>query len=288
VDLGIRRDGRPTGAPGGEAGLTATILAAPGPTVLPGRADQAWTALRYEVRLHLRSGRLHALWGVAGALGFSALGLVLLRGPGNEAVGQFVQLWLSFLPSYLATLLAVGFAGDIAARDLGSEGGLYTLPLPIDRSSLLWGRIAGNLLLATAALVLFTTGIGLGAYAGYRTLPLGAMATSFGIAVLLELAAITVVAFLSVAFRKPVWGFIAPVVVLILGLNAAAAILYSYDNLPLWWSLPYSANVVLLPWGPEGTALLPSYPVGLASILGYIGLFGTLATTTFATREVAP
>ncbi|EQD54714.1 membrane protein, partial [mine drainage metagenome] len=256
-----------------------------GSPILPSDGRQFWIALRYEVRLQLRSGRFYALLGIMAAFGIAALAAIVYRGPGTASVGSYFETWLSFMPGYFTTILAVAFAGDVAARDLGTEAGLYTLPLPVRRATLLWGRIAGDLALAVVALLAFTSGVAVSATYAFHAFPAGPLAIAIALTTAVELATIAMVAFISVAFQKPIWGFVLPFVFLLIGLNVAAELLHVYAHVAYWWSLTFSANVALVPFGPEATTPLPGYAVGSLAVAGYILVFGSIATIAFRRRE---
>ncbi len=256
------------------------------PPRLPSDLRQYWIAVRYQLKQYLRSSRFYVFFGLMAAAGAIILGIVAWKGD-HSSTSQFLVNWISLLAGLLVWMLAIVFGGDAASEDLGTPAGLYVLPLPVRRSTLLLGRISAAFLAATAcalAFVAFVTAATAYTHGGF---PYGAFGLSVGLTVLTLAGMLTFVVFWSALVPRPAYGFILGFVFLFIVLNIVPTLLNTYLGVPQYWSITNASSIATLPFnlrGPIG-ASVPTYAEGLATLWGYLVGFAAAAVAIFHIQE---
>lgn len=264
---------------------------------LPSDASQLMTALRYHVRGYVRSKRfsiflaIFAGFGVATALWLSqpALAPRQYDSPAGLLLAAFT--WSA---EYFAFALAVVFGSDIVSPDLSSPVGLYTLSLPIRRSTLLLGRYLASYLMAMCCTLSLVGVIVLTGYARFGTMPLDTLLTMLGLTALLVAAALAFAVMLGSLIRRSSFSILLSFLLLFIILPLVSFALSS-ARVASWWIITSAANVVVNPstglgavgYTPAGTIALPSLSAGVIALTIYLLVCGLAGVAVFTRRDYA-
>jgi ABC-type transport system involved in multi-copper enzyme maturation permease subunit len=118
---------------------------------LPSDGRQLMMALRYHVRGYVRSKRFAIFLAIFGGFGVATalwLSQSALAPRQYDSPPGLLLAGFTWTAEYFAFALAVVFGSDIVSPDLSTPVGLYTLSMPIRRSTLLLGRYLASYLMA--------------------------------------------------------------------------------------------------------------------------------------------
>jgi ABC-type transport system involved in multi-copper enzyme maturation permease subunit len=254
-------------------------------------------AVRYQFLSYLRTYRFLAMLILTAFV--TGLITVLIIYVGSSIPGQifggnvndFFSAAFSFV-SLLIVLTASFFGGDAVAVDFGSQGGYFTLVLPIRRPVLLLGRYIAAFIAGFALLVLQYGILSLLALHYFGTLS-WQFGESFGLAVLYLLAILSLAFALGAFFRRPIVALVATILLVLFGFAIADSVVVAAGYEP-WMFADYAGgsitDVFSNPPHVQGTAPFQAwapYPWEAAGIMLAYAVIGlTLAIVLHARKEV--
>jgi len=271
----------------------------------PNELRQWYAVVTSQVSHYLRSYRF------LGLLGFIVLisaVTILLELQSGVTLVRAVQLYS--YSEYLSNFYQWGnlwifmgaafFAGDALSVDFSTGTGYYMLVLPIHRRTLIAGRYVSATLAILAILVIFfVIGILGGAYFfGIGDVPWLKVGITFGLYVVLTLAAVSVAFCISAVVRSPSAGVLTTILTLYVGFMTLETTVELTGQEP-WFSLNYAGNgipnvldidfshVAELPVGTgQYTTLWTAYPSeGAVIISAYVVVFFLLSLFLYNRKE---
>jgi ABC-type transport system involved in multi-copper enzyme maturation permease subunit len=257
---------------------------------LPSDWRQLWVAMRYQTRSYFRSNRFYVFFGICGGFGLLLLGLVLA---GRVLPARFddpsgvLRVGFTMLAQYFVLALGVVFGADVASMDLGTPAGLYTLPMPVRRTTLLIGRAGAAYALALGCALVLALLVVASGLLKFGTIPGGTALVMTALSALALASALAVSILFGAVFRRGAYGFILAFVLLFIALPVATAIAAG-AGAPLAWSLTTGTAVVVEPLGPGGGAVgtsIPGLGEGIAILSAYLAASVVLAVAIFRRRE---
>jgi len=212
---------------------------------------QHWEiATIHQLEHYLRTNRFYGLLGfvvvISGlSLGFQVdAGVAAVRVEQLYRTSEYLSNFLAYTPLWII-LAAAFFGGDALSIDFSSSTGYYTLVLPIRRPVLLAGRYAAAALVTLAIAGVYYAFALAGAiyFFSASSVPWAHVATSFGVAALFALAALSVAFCVSAFLHSPAAGVLVTVLALYVGFTVLQSVL-ELAGLEPWFSLPYAGGAM--------------------------------------------
>jgi ABC-2 type transport system permease protein len=251
---------------------------------------------RYQFRDYLRSRRFILMMAIVAAVGAILIVIVAHFRPAgliDSSSAYYGTLWI-LGAEVLIVFAGIIFGGDAIAGEFQNKTGYFLMGLPIKR----WSVYAGKYLAAFAA-SLVTILVYLAVLIAYGVTFFGAGAVSVALLESLMLATLYLAALLgttflfSSLFKTSLYAVLVVAVLFLFGFTILNSVLEGLVNIEPWFVITYANTVIQYPFtGPQGTvtqfgmtSYAPSYPEGIAIMLGYFLITTVVGLLLFSREE---
>ncbi|MCI4317635.1 MAG: ABC transporter permease [Thermoplasmata archaeon] len=283
-----------------------TIPTATGSTAqpLPPTQAQILVLARYQFLDYLRSNRFLLMLGLDGIIGIILTSVVAYFRPAGllaSATDFYGSLWVGGV-TVVVVFAGVIFGGDAIAGEFQNRTGYFLMGQPIRRVTVYIGKylaafVASLITVVVFAVILLANGT---YYFGAGAFP-GAFAVSFWLVLLFMLALLGATFMFSSLFKTSTYATLVVAVLFLFGFSILQVLVAEVAKLEPWFLISYASPIIGYPFdatlpahatmvslGPGGgsfTSFNPTYPEGIAILLGYFVLTALLGLFLFEREE---
>jgi ABC-2 type transport system permease protein len=274
--------------------------------VSPASHTQVFRLARYQLRDYLLSRRFILMLGIVAVLGVIVTAVIGYYRPASllgTSDNFYNQIWAGAV-TVVIVFAGVIFGGDAIAGEFQNKTGYFLMGLPVKRTTVYSGKYVAAFVSSFVALLAFAAILvgnaafyfGTGAFTA-------AFLESFLLAVVYLLALLGATFLFSSMFKTSTYAVLVVAVMFIFGFSILEALVAGLVKIEPWFVISYASPVIGYPFdatipahivqtslgrnghGPTVTSYNPTYPEGVAIMLGYFLVTAILGLLLFEREE---